>query len=345
MGIVNVTPDSFSDGGRFLAPSGRSRTPASWRRRGRPARRRRRVDPPGAREVSAEEELERVAPVVAGLEDVDAAISIDTSKAAVAGAALDAGAEIVNDVTALRADPALAGLCAERECGVVLMHMQGTPRTMQENPTYDDVVDDVRHSWPSGSSSRWGRASPRSAYGSILGSDSARRGPNGWFCCVVVFVRWCSCTCAELRAPCRRTRRTRDVVDEVKRVPRRADRVRDRGGGRRGADLGRPGDRLRQDGRPQSRAPAPARRAAGARAAGRRRDVAQALHRRAHRPRGRTTASAARSPRNVLAVRAGADVLRVHDVAEVRQAVLVAGAILERRTGGGAHGRRPRPSR
>jgi dihydropteroate synthase len=145
MGIVNVTPDSFSDGGLFLAPE---RAIAHARRLvadgaelldigGESTR-------PGARAVSAEEELARVAPVLAGLDGVDAAISIDTSKVAVAETALDAGAEIVNDVTALRAEPALARLCADRGCVVVLMHMQGTPRTMQENPTYDDVVDDVR---------------------------------------------------------------------------------------------------------------------------------------------------------------------------------------------------------
>jgi dihydropteroate synthase len=144
MGIVNVTPDSFSDGGLFLAPE---RAIAHARQLvadgaelldigGESTR-------PGARAVSAEEELARVAPVMAGLDGVDAAISIDTSKAAVAETALDAGAEIVNDVTALRTEPALAGLCADRGCVVVLMHMQGTPRTMQENPTYDDVVDDV----------------------------------------------------------------------------------------------------------------------------------------------------------------------------------------------------------
>ena len=79
-----------------------------------------------------------------GLRDAGAPISIDTSKVAVAEAALDAGARMVNDVTALRAEPELAALCAERDCGVVLMHMQGTPRTMQEAPTYDDVVDDVK---------------------------------------------------------------------------------------------------------------------------------------------------------------------------------------------------------
>src|SRR4051812_42882631 len=145
MGIVNVTPDSFSDGGRFLAPD---RAIAHARELaadgadmldvgGESTR-------PGAREVSADEEVARVAPVLEGIGDLDATISIDTSKAAVAEAALDRGAEVVNDVTALRHDPALAALCADRECGVVLMHMQGTPRTMQENPTYGDVVDDVK---------------------------------------------------------------------------------------------------------------------------------------------------------------------------------------------------------
>jgi len=100
---------------------------------------------PGAEAVSAEEELRRVVPVVEGLADTDAVpISIDTSKRAVAEAVLDAGAEIVNDVTALRQDPELAGLCATRGCGVILMHMLGTPRTMQEHPSYDDVVEDVK---------------------------------------------------------------------------------------------------------------------------------------------------------------------------------------------------------
>ena len=144
MGIVNVTPDSFSDGGMFLAPE---RAIAHARELvadgadlldigGESTR-------PGAREVTAEEELARVAPVLAGL-DVDVPLSIDTAKVPVAEAALDAGAEIVNDVTALRFHPSMAALCAERGCTVVLMHMQGTPRTMQESPTYDDVVDNVK---------------------------------------------------------------------------------------------------------------------------------------------------------------------------------------------------------
>ena len=99
---------------------------------------------PGAAAVPADEELRRTEPVVRALAGDGATVSIDTSKVAVAEAALDAGAAIVNDVTAFAAEPELADLCADRGCGVVLMHMQGTPRTMQENPTYDDVVDDVK---------------------------------------------------------------------------------------------------------------------------------------------------------------------------------------------------------
>jgi dihydropteroate synthase len=145
MGIVNVTPDSFSDGGLFLDPAraiaharGLVDEGADLLDVGGESTR------PGARAVEAGEELERVAPVLDGLSDLVTPISVDTSKAAVAEAALDAGAEIVNDVTALRSDPELAPLCAGRRCGVVLMHMLGTPRTMQESPTYDDVVDEVK---------------------------------------------------------------------------------------------------------------------------------------------------------------------------------------------------------
>ena len=145
MGIVNVTPDSFSDGGEFLDPEraiahGRelAEEGADLLDIGGESTR------PGAAAVSGEEELSRTEPVVEALASAGFPISIDTSKAAVAGAALEAGATMVNDVTALRADPDLAGLCAERRCDVVLMHMLGDPRTMQEDPTYDDVVDDVK---------------------------------------------------------------------------------------------------------------------------------------------------------------------------------------------------------
>jgi dihydropteroate synthase len=144
MGVVNVTPDSFSDGGLFLdaeAAIAHGRELAGQGAEildvgGESTR-------PGAEEVSAEEELARVVPVVRGLADT-ATVSIDTSKLSVAEAALQAGASIVNDVTALRHDPEIGGLCAEREAGLILMHMQGDPRTMQADPTYDDVVDDVK---------------------------------------------------------------------------------------------------------------------------------------------------------------------------------------------------------
>jgi dihydropteroate synthase len=146
MGIVNVTPDSFSDGGEFLDPE---RAIAHGRQLaaegadildvgGESTR-------PGAEGVTAEEEVARVGPVVDALaSDGGPPVSIDTSKLAVAEAALGAGAAMVNDVTALRADPDLAGLCAERGCEVVLMHMLGEPRTMQENPVYGDVVEDIK---------------------------------------------------------------------------------------------------------------------------------------------------------------------------------------------------------
>ncbi len=144
MGVVNVTPDSFSDGGLFLDADvaiahGEElvRDGAEILDVGGESTR------PGAAEVSADEEEARVVPVVAGLAET-ATVSIDTSKLAVAEAALDAGASIVNDVTALRRDPEIGALCAERGAGLLLMHMQGDPRTMQANPTYDDVVDDVK---------------------------------------------------------------------------------------------------------------------------------------------------------------------------------------------------------
>jgi dihydropteroate synthase len=145
MGVVNVTPDSFSDGGLFLDSGtaiehGRALAAdgADLLDVGGESTR------PGAEAVSAEEELRRVVPVVAGLAGTAVPVSIDTYKRSVAEAALDAGARVVNDVTALRADPELAGLCADRDCEVILMHMLGTPQTMQDNPTYEDVVDEVK---------------------------------------------------------------------------------------------------------------------------------------------------------------------------------------------------------
>jgi dihydropteroate synthase len=144
MGVVNVTPDSFSDGGLYLDADAAIAHGKELAEQGAEI-----LDVggestrPGAEEVSAEEEMARVVPVVTGLAGV-AAVSIDTSKVGVAEAALEAGASIVNDVTALRRDPEIGGLCAERGAGLVLMHMQGDPRTMQEDPVYDDVVDDAK---------------------------------------------------------------------------------------------------------------------------------------------------------------------------------------------------------
>jgi dihydropteroate synthase len=145
MGVVNVTPDSFSDGGLYLDPGAAiahgeelvADGAAILDVGGESTR-------PGAAEVPLDEELRRVQPVVAGLAPLGVDISVDTSKAQVAAAALDAGATIVNDVTALRGDPEMAPLVAELGAGVVLMHMAGDPRTMQVDPHYDDVVAEVR---------------------------------------------------------------------------------------------------------------------------------------------------------------------------------------------------------
>src|SRR4051794_25886218 len=134
MGVVNVTPDSFSDGGLYLDSEAAVAHGEKLVRDGADV-----LDVggestrPGAAEVEEAEELRRIEPVVAALASA-ATVSIDTSKLAVAKAALDAGASIVNDVTALRRDPEMAALCAERGAGVVLMHMPGNPRTMQDDP-------------------------------------------------------------------------------------------------------------------------------------------------------------------------------------------------------------------
>jgi dihydropteroate synthase len=145
MGIVNVTPDSFSDGGRFfecdaavehgnrLAAEGAAILDVG----GESTR-------PGAAPVEVEEELRRVLPVVERLSDSGHRVSIDTTKEEVARAAIDAGAVIVNDVSAFRFAPGLAGLVADARVDCCLMHMLGEPRTMQEDPRYDDVVSDVR---------------------------------------------------------------------------------------------------------------------------------------------------------------------------------------------------------
>ena len=147
MGVVNVTPDSFSDGGRYLDAQAAVAHGLRLAREGADI-----LDVggestrPGADPVPAAEERRRVVPVIAGLRDAGCAarISVDTAKAEVAAAALDAGAEIVNDVTALRGDPEMAPLVAERGVDVCLMHMLGDPRTMQLDPHYVDVVAEVR---------------------------------------------------------------------------------------------------------------------------------------------------------------------------------------------------------
>jgi dihydropteroate synthase len=144
MGVVNVTPDSFSDGGLYLdaeAAMGHGLRLAGEGADildvgGESTR-------PGAEPVGAEVELSRVLPVVERLAGEGLRVSIDTSKLEVARAALDAGATIVNDVAAFRFAPELAALVAERRAHCVLMHMLGEPRTMQEDPRYDDVVSDV----------------------------------------------------------------------------------------------------------------------------------------------------------------------------------------------------------
>jgi len=147
MGIVNVTPDSFSDGGEFLEADAAvahgerlAGEGASVLDIGGESTR------PGAEPVPADEELRRVIPVIERLAVAErgAWLSVDTTKLDVARAALDAGARIVNDVSAFRFAADLAGLVAEREAHCVLMHMLGEPRTMQADPRYDDVVDDVK---------------------------------------------------------------------------------------------------------------------------------------------------------------------------------------------------------
>lgn len=147
MGILNTTPDSFSDGGSFANLSHAHAHAQKMIAEGADI-----IDVggestrPGAPEVDAEEELSRVLPVIRLLRaEWDGLISIDTSKSVVARAALEAGVDIVNDVSGLRADTDMMDVCKTFRPGVVIMHMQGTPRTMQRQPHYDDVVAEVRH--------------------------------------------------------------------------------------------------------------------------------------------------------------------------------------------------------
>ncbi len=145
MGIVNVTPDSFSDGGRFFEPRAAVDHALALVAQGADI-----IDiggestRPFSTPVPAEEELRRVIPVIAALAGrIGVPVSIDTSKAVVAKEAIQAGAEIINDVTGLTGDPAMVALAAETQAAVCIMHMQGTPQTMQINPTYQDVVEEV----------------------------------------------------------------------------------------------------------------------------------------------------------------------------------------------------------
>jgi dihydropteroate synthase len=147
MGVVNVTPDSFSDGGQLADAAAAVRHARGLVDEGASI-----IDVggestrPGADPVLVEEELQRVVPVIEGLAalGLPARISVDTMKVEVARAAIDAGAGYVNDVTAFRHEPELAGLVADRSVDCCLMHMLGEPRTMQQDPRYDDVVSDVK---------------------------------------------------------------------------------------------------------------------------------------------------------------------------------------------------------
>lgn len=145
MGVLNVTPDSFSDGGQFLDPEAAVEQGRKLVQEGADL-----LDiggestRPGAESVSEEEELRRVVPVIRALHaELDIPLSIDTSKAAVASVALDAGADIINDISGLTADPLMPELALASGAGVVLMHMQGRPRTMQIDPKYVDVRKEV----------------------------------------------------------------------------------------------------------------------------------------------------------------------------------------------------------
>jgi dihydropteroate synthase len=147
VGILNVTPDSFSDGGDFLDPEAAAVYAATILDEGAGI-----IDVggestrPGSDPVSQEEEVRRVVPVIERIlaSRPEAVISVDTYRSKTAAAALGAGARIVNDVTALRGDPCMASVVADARCPVILMHMQGEPKTMQMEPHYEDVVGEVK---------------------------------------------------------------------------------------------------------------------------------------------------------------------------------------------------------
>jgi dihydropteroate synthase len=147
VGILNITPDSFSDGGDFLDPEAAARHAVAMLDEGAGI-----LDlggestRPGSDPVSQEEELQRLIPVIERIRAVrpEAVISVDTYRADTATAALETGARLINDVTALRGDPRMASLVAEAKCPLILMHMQGEPKTMQNEPHYEDVVREVK---------------------------------------------------------------------------------------------------------------------------------------------------------------------------------------------------------
>jgi dihydropteroate synthase len=147
VGVLNVTPDSFSDGGDFLDPEKAASRAATMLDEGAGI-----IDVggestrPGSDPVPPEEETRRVVPVIEKIlsQRPDAVVSIDTYRAETAEAALETGAHVINDVTALRGDPRMAGVVAGARCPVVLMHMLGEPKTMQRDPRYEDVVREVR---------------------------------------------------------------------------------------------------------------------------------------------------------------------------------------------------------
>jgi dihydropteroate synthase len=147
VGILNVTPDSFSDGGDFFDPEAAAQHAASMLDEGAGM-----LDVggestrPGSDPVSQQEEMKRVIPVIGGILAArpEAVISVDTYRSGTATATLEAGARLVNDVTALRGDPRMASVVGEAGCPVILMHMQGEPKTMQKEPHYEDVVREVR---------------------------------------------------------------------------------------------------------------------------------------------------------------------------------------------------------
>jgi len=146
MGILNVTPDSFSDGGRYLKPADALAQAEKMAEEGADI-----IDiggestRPFAQPVSVEEEIKRVIPVIRMVrKKIKIPISIDTYKSEVARAALEEGADIINDISALRMDSRMGALVASRKVPVVLMHMQGTPRDMQKNPRYRNVISDIR---------------------------------------------------------------------------------------------------------------------------------------------------------------------------------------------------------